>query len=66
LEINFTIAGGAMAQEDPLCQQELEQKRRDWNAHITNWQASQLSQTEYCRRHELKFHQFGKGLWDGY
>jgi len=47
-----------MAQEDTLRQQELEQKRRDWNAHITNWQASQLSQTEYCRRHELKFHQF--------
>jgi hypothetical protein len=35
LEINFTIAGGAMAQEDTLRQQELEQKRRDWNAHIT-------------------------------
>jgi hypothetical protein len=58
LEINFTIAGGAMAQEDTIRQQELEQKRRDWNGHITRWQASRLSQTEYCRRHELKFHQF--------
>jgi hypothetical protein len=58
LEINFTIAGGAMASEDNVHQQEREQKRRDWNAHITSWQASQLSQTEYCRRHELKFHQF--------
>ncbi len=47
-----------MAQEDTIRQQELEQKRRDWNAHITSWQASRLSQTEYCRRHELKFHQF--------
>lgn len=47
-----------MAQEDTIRQQELAQKRRDWNAHITSWQASQLSQTEYCRRHELKFHQF--------
>ena len=47
-----------MAQEDSIRQQELEQKRRDWNAHITRWQASRLSQTEYCRRHELKFHQF--------
>ena len=47
-----------MAQEDTIGQQELEQKRRDWNAHITSWQASRLSQTEYCRRHELKFHQF--------
>jgi hypothetical protein len=58
LEINFTIAGGAMAPEDTIRQQELEQKRRDWNAHITGWLASRLSQTEYCRRHELKFHQF--------
>jgi len=47
-----------MAQEDTIRQQELEQKRRDWNGHITRWQASRLSQTEYCRRHELKFHQF--------
>ena len=47
-----------MAQEDPIRQQELEPKRRDWNTHITSWQASWLSQAEYCRRHELKFHQF--------
>jgi hypothetical protein len=44
--------------QDNIGQQELEQKRRDWKAHITNWKASRLSQTEYCRRHELKFHQF--------
>ncbi len=47
-----------MAPEDTLRQQELERKRRDWNTHITGWQTSRLSQTEYCRRHELKFHQF--------
>ena len=47
-----------MAQEPNIRQQELEQKRRDWNLHITGWQTSRLSQTEYCRRHELKFHQF--------
>jgi len=29
-----------MAQEDTIRQQELERKRRDWNAHITSWQAS--------------------------
>jgi hypothetical protein len=58
LDIIFTSAGGAMAQEDSIRQQDLEQKRRDWNTHITSWQASRLSQTEYCRRHELKFHQF--------
>ena len=44
--------------EDNIRQQELDQKRRDWNTHITSWQASRLSQAEYCRRHELKFHQF--------
>jgi len=58
LENNFTIAGGSMAPEDTLRQQERERKRRDWNTHITSWQTSRLSQTEYCRRHELKFHQF--------
>jgi len=58
LEINFTIAGGAMAQEDSIRQQELDQKRQFWKTHIDSWQASRLSQTEYCRRHELKFHQF--------
>jgi len=44
--------------QDSIRQQELEQKRRYWNTHITSWQASRLSQSEYCRRHELKFHQF--------
>jgi hypothetical protein len=47
-----------MPQEDNTRQQELEQKRQYWKTRITNWQASRLSQTEYCRRHELKFHQF--------
>jgi hypothetical protein len=47
-----------MAPEDTIRQQEREQKRRDWNAHINDWQASRLSQAEYCRRHELKFHRF--------
>jgi hypothetical protein len=58
LEINFTIAGGAMAQEESTRQQELDHKRQYWSTRITEWQASRLSQTEYCRRHELKFHQF--------
>ena len=47
-----------MPQEDNTRQQELEQKRQYWKTRIANWQASRLSQTEYCRRHELKFHQF--------
>jgi hypothetical protein len=58
LEINLTIAGGAMAPKDSLRHQELDQKRQYWSTHINDWQASRLSQTEYCRRHELKFHQF--------
>ena len=47
-----------MAQEESTPQKELNQKRQYWNTHITDWQASRLSQTEYCRRHELKFHRF--------
>ena len=47
-----------MAPEDSTPQQEPDQKRQYWNTHITDWQASRLSQTEYCRRHELKFHRF--------
>ena len=47
-----------MPQEHNTRQQSIEQKRQYWKTHITNWQASRLSQTEYCRRHELKFHQF--------
>jgi hypothetical protein len=58
LEINFTTAGGAMAQEHSIRQQELEQKRPDWETHIASWRASRVSQAEYCRRYELKFHQF--------
>jgi len=45
LENNFTIAGGSMAPEDTLRQQERERKRRDWNTHITSWQTSRLSQS---------------------
>jgi hypothetical protein len=45
-------------QEDNTRQQELELKRQYWKTCIINWQASRLSQTEYCRRHELTFHQF--------
>jgi hypothetical protein len=36
----------------------LDQKRQHRNNHIADWQTSRLSQTEYCRQHELKFHQF--------
>jgi hypothetical protein len=54
----FTIAGGRMLQEDNIRQQELKQYHQHWKTHITSWQASRLSQAEYCRRHELKFHQF--------
>jgi hypothetical protein len=47
-----------MAQEDSTRQQELDQKRHYWKSHISSWQASRVSQTAYCRRHELRFHQF--------
>ena len=47
-----------MSQEDSIRQQELDQKRHYWKAHISSWQASRISQTKYCRRHASRFHQF--------
>ena len=29
-----------------------------WQLHITQWQASELSQASYCRQHALVTHQF--------
>jgi len=37
---------------------ELEALRRYWKEQIENWQKSGLSQSEFCRRHNLKFHRF--------
>ena len=36
----------------------LEEKRRFWKRHIDDWQASDLSQVEYCRQHHLIVHRF--------
>jgi hypothetical protein len=36
---------------------QLEQKRSYWKQHIDNWQQTGLTQTEYCRQHNLKHHQ---------
>jgi hypothetical protein len=47
-----------MSEADSIRHQELEQKRHYWKTHIVSWQASRVSQADYCRRHELKFHQF--------
>ena len=37
--------------------EQLEQKRTYWKQHIDSWQEAGLTQTEYCRRHNLKHHQ---------
>lgn len=37
---------------------EREQKRRLWTQHIEDWQATDLSQVEYCRQHHLIVHRF--------
>jgi len=37
--------------------EQLEQKRSYWKQHIDSWQETGLTQTEYCRRHNLKHHQ---------
>lgn len=36
----------------------IEKLRCSWKERIGDWQESGLSQSEYCRRHNLKFHQF--------
>ena len=33
-------------------------KRRFWEFHINNWHQSKMSQTAYCREHELMLHRF--------
>ena len=35
-----------------------EQKRTCWKRHLDRWRTSGLTQIEYCRRHQLKAHQF--------
>ena len=37
--------------------EQLEQKRTYWRQHIEHWQQTGLTQTEYCRQHNLKHHQ---------
>ena len=37
---------------------ELEAKRRFWEEHLSQWEASGLSQSEYCRQNDLKLHCF--------
>jgi hypothetical protein len=37
--------------------EQLEQKRSYWKQHINSWQETGLTQTEYCRQHNLKHHQ---------
>jgi hypothetical protein len=37
---------------------QLEQKRTYWKQHIKSRQEAGLAQIEYCRRHNLKPHQF--------
>lgn len=34
-------------------------KRKYWQRHISAWQASQLSQSEYCRRNKIALNTFG-------
>lgn len=36
----------------------LKQKQVYWKKQIENWQSSGMSQSSYCRKHDLKFHRF--------
>lgn len=35
-----------------------EEKRSHWANHLKQWGASGISQSDYCRQHQLKPHQF--------
>ena len=37
---------------------EREAKRTFWEEHLSQWEASGLSQSEYCRQNDLKLHCF--------
>ena len=37
--------------------EQLEEKRRFWKQQIEHWKESGLTQTEFCRLHNLKAHQ---------
>ena len=37
---------------------ETPEKNRFWKEHIERYHACDLNQTQYCRKHQLKFHQF--------
>ena len=37
---------------------EVEEKRRYWRKHLDAWQASGLTQVEYCRQHDLSRFRF--------
>lgn len=39
-------------------QAELEEKRRFWKQCIEDWKSSDLTQVDYCRRHDLLYHRF--------
>lgn len=38
--------------------QNAQQRRNFWEHHLEHWQQSGLSQLAYCRKHQLKPHQF--------
>ena len=39
--------------------QEVAEKRKFWKEQIENWQKSNLTQAEFCRKNNLILHQFG-------
>jgi hypothetical protein len=39
-------------------QEEVAEKRRYWKRHLDAWQISEMSQVEYCRKHDLSRFRF--------
>jgi len=48
-----------MARTDNAIATTRKSKRKYWQRHIRAWQASQLSQSEYCRRNKIALNTFG-------
>ena len=46
-------------------EKENERKREYWFSQIENWEKSGLTQSDYCREHELVYHRFNywKARW---
>jgi len=58
MDHNNTKGGDHMSEKLSRVE-ELKRKRAHWKQHIESWQASGLTQREFCRQHHFSYYQFG-------